>query len=263
MKKFAVIGYPIKHSKSPQIHNAGFQEFNIEAEFEAIEVKPENLEKWMQEEFPNYEGLAVTIPHKETIGNFLDKKSEASKIIGAVNTVYRIEENICGTNTDCIGALKALQTEVPNLKDKKVLVLGAGGASRALLFALKTAESKISLWNRTEKKAIELAEEFQIASVENLKALNPDDFDIIINSTSVGLGEWKSLLDEDFWQPHHVAFDMVYKPLETKFLNDAENAGGKSITGDKMLVFQALEQFKIWHDIEVEPEIFESAFFLD
>ena len=263
MKKFAVIGYPIKHSKSPQIHNAGFQEFNLEADFEAVEVAPENLESWMKTEFPNYQGIAVTIPHKENIKKFIDAQTPAAESIGAVNTLYRFEDKIIGTNTDCVGALKALQTEVSDLKDKSILILGAGGASRAIIFALVTAESKITLWNRTSSKAIKLADEFKVQTAENLKTINPDNFDIIINTTSVGLNSWESILDEKFWDPKHIAFDIVYQPLETRFLNDAENAGARTITGDKMLIYQAIEQFKIWHGIEPEPEIFEQAFFLE
>ncbi|MCF7906109.1 shikimate dehydrogenase [Candidatus Gracilibacteria bacterium] len=261
MKKFAVIGFPITHSKSPALHNAGFQEFQIEAEFEAIEVPPENLELWIKNEFrPNFQGAAVTIPHKETIGKFLDLESEAASKIGAVNTLYWEKGKLAGTNTDCIGALKALQTRV-NPSGKKALILGAGGASRAIIFALCMAQADVFLWNRTKEKAERLAQEFKISHIDLLEKINPEDFDIIINTTSVGLNEMKSVLPASFWSPHHTAFDIVYSPLETQFLRDAQNAGAHVVTGDHMLVHQAVEQFRIWHGVDLDPDVMSEAFF--
>ncbi len=259
-KKFGVIGYPIGHSKSPVLHEAGFSEMEIEASFEPIEVHPDELSDWVTNVFPDYTGVAVTIPHKETMMKLVDKLAPAAEKIGAVNTLYWDNEAIVGTNTDCLGALKALQTECPELSGKKVLILGAGGASRAVIFALKNAESQIFLWNRTAQRATDLAEEFEIETIENLKAVSGKNFDVIINTTSVGLKEWKSPVPEDFFDAKNIVFDIVYDPLETKFLADAEAAGAITITGDKMLVYQALEQFKLWHGIELEPEIMEQAF---
>ncbi|MDH3325011.1 MAG: shikimate dehydrogenase, partial [Candidatus Peregrinibacteria bacterium] len=144
MKKFCVIGHPIKHSKSPVLHQAGFVEFELEAEFNAVDVAPENLENWVKNDFANdFDGAAVTIPHKENIRKFINLETEAAQKIGAVNTLFKQDGVICGTNTDGIGALKAIQTEILNLKDKKVLILGAGGASRAIIFALKTAGAQV------------------------------------------------------------------------------------------------------------------------
>lgn len=261
MKKFCVIGYPINHSKSPNLHNAGFREMEIDAEFTAIEVKPEDLDSWMKNEFPKYTGVAVTIPHKEKIKKYVDQETEAAQKIGAINTLYRNEGLVIGTNTDCLGALKAIQTELLNLKNKKVLILGAGGASRAIIFALQAPEMDISIWNRTKEKAIKLAEEFEINAVENLRVVNSDNFDLIVNATSVGLKEWKSPISSDFFSSQQVVFDIVYEPLETKFLSDAQAKEASIVTGDKMLVFQAIEQFKIWHGIELEPEVMGAAFF--
>ncbi len=261
MKKFAVIGHPIGHTKSPVLHEAGFIELEIDATFEAVEVAPGDLASWVNGEFRNYHGVAVTIPHKEALLPLVQKLSPAAEAIGAVNTLYWEEDVICGTNTDCLGALRAIQSELPVLEGKKVLVLGAGGAARAVVFALKTAGAVTAIWNRTTDKAIKLAADFEIDPVESLSSLNPDNFDVIINATSVGLREWKSVLPADFWSPHHVAFDMVYDPLETKFLSDAAEAEAPCVTGDKMLVGQALEQFKLWHGVELEPEVMGTAFF--
>ena len=263
MKKFAVIGSPIEHSKSPALHEAGFNELDIDAEFKAVAVAPESLASWLSVNMINYTGVAVTIPHKEQIIPMVQKLSPAAQAIGAVNTLYWEHEVLHGTNTDCVGVLRALQTEVPNLEGKNVFLLGAGGAARAALYALQAAGVNTSIWNRTNDKAIALADEFEAEAVESIAALNPDKFDIIINSTSVGLKSWESILPADFWTPHHTAFDMVYDPLETRFLSEAADSGARTITGDQMLVHQALEQFHLWHQVELEPEVMANAFFLN
>ena len=262
MKRFASIGHPVKNSRSPALHRAGFREFGIDAEFEAIDIPPEKLKSWIQNDFlQNYSGAAVTMPHKIAIRNFVDFETEAVQKIGAINIITMQDGKIVGSNTDGVGALKAILTTI-DPKDKKVLILGAGGAARAIAFALKTAGAQVAIWNRTQERAQKLAEEFDIGMVENIAAVS-DIFDIVINATPIGTKKPKSLVPENFWKSKHTAFDIVYEPLMTKFLTDAENAGAKIITGDKMLVHQALAQFKIWHNVEPEPEIFERAFFED
>ena len=263
MNRYCVIGYPIQHSKSPQLHIAGFEEMEIEAEFEAVEVKPADLGLWIQSSFrANYQGAAVTIPHKVDILKHVDTVSDAAIRIGAVNTLYWDQGKLIGTNTDGLGALNAIQGQMPNLEDKKVLILGAGGASRAIIFALQTAGAHVAIWNRTTEKAQLLADEFDIGIVGELIQEAFNLFDLVINTTSVGLKEWKSVVPSEFWSPHQLAFDIVYDPLETRFLSDAADAGCEIITGDQMLVGQALEQFKIWHGIELEPEVMGKAFFV-
>jgi len=261
MKNFCVIGSPIEHSKSPALHEAGFIDLEIDASFERVEVKPEALEAWVKNDLKNYQGVAVTIPHKETIREFLDVETEAADAIGAVNTVFFKDGQSVGTNTDGIGALKALGSVVPSLKDKRVLIMGAGGASRAIIFALARSGAEVMICNRTAEKARALAQEFSVGYIENLGEVTPESLDVIINATSVGLREWQSVVPEDFWRPRHVAFDIVYEPLETKFLADAQVAGADIVTGDQMLVFQALEQFRVWHEVELEAEVMAQAFF--
>lgn len=260
-KQFAVIGHPISHSKSPQLHQAGFQEFNIDAQFEAVDVSPENLGPFIKKIVPNsFEGVAVTIPHKETVLPYLDMVTEAASEIGAVNTLYKKEGKLCGTNTDGLGALRALET-ITKLEGKRVLILGAGGASRAIIYALKKSGADILIYNRTFSKAEKIAKHFEVLALESFEDIIPENFDIIINTTSVGLNELKSPLPADFWLPQHIGFDIVYTPLQTQFLEDCEKAGGQTITGDKMLVHQALAQFQIWHEQDLEPAIMEQAFF--
>jgi shikimate dehydrogenase len=260
MKKFASIGHPITQSKSPQIHEAGFTEFEIDASYETIDIEPKHLGSWIKAEAPRFNGLSVTAPHKETIHQYLDQETEAAQKIGAVNTILNKDGLLIGTNTDCIGAFRAI-APVINPQGKRCLILGAGGASRAIIFALKNVEADIFIWNRTFEKAEKLAKEFGITALKDLEKIDPDKADVVINATTVGMGEWKSLLGEDFWRDTHVAFDVVYDPLETKFLNDASQAGAQTITGDQMLIHQAVEQFRLWHDIEIDPEVMFGAFF--
>jgi shikimate dehydrogenase len=261
-KNYAVIGDPIDHSKSPVLHQAGFVELEIDASFTAVAVRPENLETFMRTDFVGYSGLAVTLPHKETIGHYLDGVSAVAQQIGAVNTVYREADRILGTNTDCVGALRALETEVSDLRDQSVLVLGAGGASRALVFALLKGGARVMIYNRTIEKAEKIVHDFGGTVCPDLEALRGEHFDIICNTTSVGLKKWESPLPADFFVPDQVVFDMVYDPLETRFLSEANAAGARTITGDKMLVYQALEQFRIWHHRDLAPEVMEAAFFI-
>lgn len=260
MKHFVIIGDPVNHSYSPRIHEAAMRELEIEGDFHAIKISAKDLKKWIQNEgLKNYDGIAVTAPHKENIRAFFDNESEAVHQIGAVNTLFWKENILTGTNTDSIGALKALQS-VCNPQGKKVLICGAGGAARAIIFALQMAQCQITLWNRTMNNTRKLVGDFGVGYVEKQEELDPEHFDIIINATPVGLNEWKSLLPEDFWLPRHVAFDTIYVPLETKFLSDAANAGAQIVTGDLMLVYQAAEQFRIWHGKEIDPDVMARAF---
>ncbi|MCF7812028.1 shikimate dehydrogenase [Candidatus Gracilibacteria bacterium] len=259
MKRFALIGDPVAHSHSPQLHRAALQQHEIEGEFVSVKVTSAQLPQWMKYEAPQFDGIAVTSPHKENVLEFIHQESEATQKIGAVNTIFQKKGQLIGTNTDSIGALRALQTAV-NPNGLRVLVLGAGGAARAIIFALKMTRSDITVWNRTAPRAEKLAQEFKIQYEKNLEDINPDDYNVIINATLVGMNEWKSLLSENFWQPHHTAMDVIYTPLETKFLADATQSGAKTITGDLMLVYQAVEQFRIWHGEEIDPDIMAEAF---
>lgn len=259
-KRFAVIGHPIEHSRSPQLHEAGFSEFNIDATFEKIDVAPEELKDFIEHEAQHFMGIAVTVPHKEMVFPYVDNVTEAAEHIGAVNTLFWKDGKLHGTNTDGIGALRALET-LTTMEEKNVLVLGAGGAARSIIYALKKAQAKVFVYNRTYSKVEALFNEFDIIPLNSLQTCSPEEFDVIINSTSVGLKSFKSILPEDFWRPTHIGFDIVYDPLYTKFLEDCENAGGQVITGDKMLVHQAAAQFKLWHEKDIEPEILEAAFF--
>lgn len=273
MKIFGILAYPVHHSLSPQMHNAGIVAENVDAMYTRFGVEPRMLENFLAHnmgktlETQKISGLSVSVPHKETCQNFLDFQTKSARRIGAVNTIYwgenkNGEDILCGTNTDCEGFGKALD-EKYDISGKNILVLGAGGATKAILFALLNTHTKnpekiphsISLWNRTEEKAQKLAEDFgedfiEVISGDSKKLSEiSGNFDLVINTTSLGmLGEWEdySPVGKDFWKKSHTAFDIVYTPLETRFLRECREAGGAGISGEKMLLFQGIAQFEIF-----------------
>ncbi|HID91949.1 TPA: shikimate dehydrogenase [Candidatus Peregrinibacteria bacterium] len=269
MKKFAILAYPAHHSLSPTMHNAVFSHVASTNEKEYVygreEISPENLEVFMQKfkNDKNYLGLSVSIPHKETIVQLCDETDEAVKYIGAVNTVYKKNDKICGTNTDWIGFKKSLEKQY-NPEKKRYIILGAGGASRAIIYALLQSNAqKIYIWNRTEKSAQNLVEHFSkisdkifLAQTEKLSEISLKT-DCIINTTSVGMtGKLENLspFPKELFQPFHSAFDIVYTPKETVFLKDCKNAGGNSMSGEEMLLFQGAEQSKLFLGNKVSAE---------
>ena len=260
MKKFAILAYPASHSLSPAMHNAVFSTLSPSDEqyiYGREEISPENLEIFIQKfrKDKNYLGLSVSVPHKETIISLCDEIDESVKYIGAVNTVYKKNNTIFGTNTDWIGFKKSLEKQY-DTKKKRYIVLGAGGASRAIIYALLQCNAeKIYIWNRTEKSAQNLVEHFSnisdkiyLAPTEKLSEISLKT-DCIINTTSVGMkGKLENIspFPKELFQPFHSAFDIVYTPKKTVFLKDCKNAGGKSMSGEEMLLFQGIQQSELF-----------------
>lgn len=245
MKKYCVIGYPIKHSLSPKIFNRAFKKLKIPARYEACEVRLENLAKFMRGFREKYSGANVTIPHKEKIIKFLDKLSPEAKKIGAVNVIVNKGGKLIGHNTDCFGAMKALKSAVKNLRGKNATVLGAGGAARAIIYGLKKAGARIAILNRTLSRAKKLARDFK-CKFGGIEDFNPLECDILINATSVGM--WPNIKETPFVQLKNllrylktkpIVMDIIYRPLLTKFLRDAKQVGCRIIIGDKMFLSQA------------------------
>ena len=264
MKHYGILAYPASHSKSPEIHNAAFQDKNIDAIFERYEVAPKNLNTFFDQKIRrtnDIQGLAVSVPHKERVIPLLDQADEAAKKIGAVNTVYWQNEKLCGTNTDYLGFSQALR-EHYDVEGKKILLCGAGGSARAVIYALQNDYAdQIILVNRTVEKAQQLAMHFGV-QWKNLEDVRPEEYNFVINTTSLGMkgeNEGVSPLPRDFWRAHLHAFDLVYTPKKTQFLKDAETAGARAYSGEKMLLYQAMEQFTIWTGEEAPREVMEQA----
>lgn len=253
MKTYGIVAHPVAHSLSPPMQNAGFEAKEIHAEFIRFDVPPEELKSFTQKvRKEKIAGLAVSLPHKENVIQYLDEITETAKKIGAVNTLYWKGEKLCGDNTDAPGFFESIS---PLLKGGrgdfktpkiKAALIGAGGAGRAMAYALKENNINVTVFNRTEKKAKALAEEFGIQS-EKIENFSAKDFDIVANSTSVGLKEDKSPVSKESWGEFSgIAFDAVFDPLITTFLQHAKKAGAEIITGETMLLFQGVRQFETW-----------------
>lgn len=263
MKYFCVIGEPIEHSLSPVMHNAVFKKHKLECKYFAFRVKKEELENAVRGlKALGFKGFNVTIPHKEKIIEYIDELSKEARLIKAVNTV-KIDKKLIGYNTDGIGAVKSLKS-LGEVKDKKIIILGAGGAARAISFSLALEKAReIIIANRTLEKAKKLAKEVEektgvkthACSIEK-KVLKEKikESEILINCTSVGMYPdiFSTLVEKDMLKSDLVVMDIVYNPLETRLLKEAKKAGAKIINGVEMLVYQGAEALKIWG---VEPDI--------
>lgn len=255
MKKwFAVLGDPIAHSKSPSMHNSWFEEMNIDATYIPIHVKSEELEKAVSSlRTLGASGWNITIPHKQAIIPYLDELDLLAKKMGAVNTVVRLPDGkLKGYNTDGAGFVNSLEEAVgQQQKDRDVLIVGAGGAARGIAFALQQyGYHKITITNRTLSKANEIVNELgegQALSLEDAEQ-SLDRFGILIQSTSVGLAnsEFELPLSLEKLQAGAIVADIVYNPLMTPFLLEAQNKNAKIVNGLGMFVHQGAIAFNYW-----------------
>lgn len=232
-KFIIIIGDPVDHSLSPAIHNAAYKYLGIDDQFVYLgsNVKITEVKKITEtmKVMKNFRGLTCTIPHKIEVMKYLDWVDETAKKIGAVNTVVNDNGVLKGYNTDWLGAIIPLE-KVTNLKNKKVAVIGAGGAARAIVFGLISKGAKVKIFNRTKKKAFNLAKEFncEAGGLNNQGEIN--NFDIIINATAVGMKpfEKEMPIDSKYLTKKQIVFDIVYTPFETKLLKEAKKKGGKN-----------------------------------
>ncbi|WP_415315238.1 shikimate dehydrogenase [Candidatus Pelagibacter sp. Uisw_137] len=253
-KKFLVIGNPIDHSLSPKLHNYWIKKYKIDAVYEKKLLNNNEIEDLIfniREE--KIHGLNVTVPFKKMVIPFLDDLSEEAKISQSVNTIYKDDNKIIGDNTDIEGFKLGLEETGLEIKNKKALILGAGGVVSSIIFALKKMQTeKIYVSNRTELKATELKKNFP--EIEIIKWGETLDFDIIINATSVGLKE-EDEININYQQVSKDKFfyDVIYNPPETNFLKSAKKYGGITTNGKMMFIYQAQKAFFIWH--KVVPEV--------
>lgn len=253
-----VIGYPIEHSMSPIMHNAVIRELKLNYIYLAFKVSPNNLNLAVKgfRAF-NIKGINVTLPFKQKIMNYLDDIDPIAQKIGAVNAIKNDNGNLSGRNTDAEAAKNALINAGYTTSGKNLLILGAGGAARALTYILAEDINKIIIANRTEKRAIKLAKElkknFSIKvegkrnSISVLKE-ESKKADILINTTPVGMypSVEKSPIPAEFLHKDLIVYDIVYNPLETKLMKDATKIGCNTIGGLDMLVNQGALAFEWW-----------------
>ena len=252
MKKYLVIGNPISHSQSPKLHNYWLKQNNIDAIYDKIKLEEEGIKEIIQDiKKQKIAGCNVTVPYKKKIIPFLDTLSIEAEKTQSVNTIVFEKGNLIGHNTDIVGFDKAIKALKYNMKDKKILILGAGGVVPSIIFALKEMDVlDIGISNRTRQKAENLKKLFR--SLNILEWGNLTDFDVVINATSVGLNNQKIDLDFSEVGKNKLFYDVIYNPPETNFLKVGKELGNITENGKTMFIYQASEAYKLWHGIEPE-----------
>ena len=262
-----LIGHPVEHSFSPPMHNAAFKALEMDYVYTAFDVNPNDLKNAIVgAQALNIKGFNVTIPHKIEVMKYLNEIDEVASLIGAVNTIDF--KDLKGYNTDGIGALKAIG-EVTKIKNKNVVIAGAGGASRAISFYLaKYGADKLTILHRNVDKAQKLAEDVLASgliddvSSDDIRKMDLDDADILINTTPVGMHpnvDDVPIASYELMHEDLVVFDAVYNPNETGLLKEAIKAGAKPVYGIKMLLYQGAESFEIWTGKKAPIEVMEDA----
>ncbi len=251
---FGVIGNPIVHSLSPVMHNAAFAHTGINGAYLAFNVKD------VKSSIAGIKGLgirgmSVTIPHKISVMEYLDEIDKDALEIGAVNTIINKDGKLFGFNSDCLGASSAL-LEKTEIKGKKVVMLGAGGAARAIGYGIKSAGGDLSIYNILEDEGRTLAADLNV-DYFHLSEYKKIQCDILINATPIGMTPDidnmpvpETVLNEEM-----VVMDVVYNPLKTKFLKKAEKLGCKTVDGVSMFVYQGVAQFESWTQTEAPVDV--------
>ncbi|MBA3750558.1 MAG: shikimate dehydrogenase [Nitrosopumilus sp.] len=272
-KTFCIIGDPVSHSLSPIIHNSAFGSLNLNYSYIAFRVLESELEQSVNLlKKINIAGFNVTLPHKVNVIKYIDELSNEAKIAGAVNTVKNENGRFIGYNTDIYGLIAPLEKRQINFKNIQILILGAGGSCRAALVGLSEKKDikKIHIVNRNQKK---LDEVIALGKKLGLKC-NPLNYDnksilkeislnsqLIINTTSIGLNNELSPLKSNFMSKDAFVFDIIYRPLFTDFLNNANESGSNLIFGYEMLLNQAVKSFEIWTGTNAPLNIMKKALF--
>lgn len=252
--------HPAGHTRSPAMHNAAFAALGIDAAYLAFDVLPEDLPSAISGiRALGIRQLAISIPHKRAVIALLDAVDETAQQIGAVNTVTRRGAKLVGSNTDWLGAVRAIES-VTGLADTRTVVLGAGGAARAVVYGLRARGAKVTVLNRSPDRARQLCADLGAEAAGPLSELKNIPHDILVNTTSVGLAADESPVDPDWISPGAVVMDAVYDPPETRLLRDAAARGARTIPGKWMLIHQAAEQLREWTGLDAPVAVMAAAF---
>ncbi len=258
VRLFLLIGDPVEGSLSPVMFNAAFYELGLNCMYVAVRVPERLLTDVMGgARAMNISGLNVTIPHKISVMGLLDELDDSAVATGAVNTILNKGGKFVGFNTDGEGALRALEEKIGRTKGKRVVLIGAGGAARAIAYSIAKAGSELTIANRTSRRAKELASaiEKKLGTEVRATSIRRVDLkgalecaDILINSTSVGMhpNANRTLVTSDMMHRGLVVYDIVYKPAQTRLLLEAKGARAKAVEGLGMLVHQGALAFEIW-----------------
>ena len=264
-----IIGDPIEHTMSPAMHNTAFQTLGLDYTYVPFRVKSLELKKAIEGiRGLNLRGLNVTIPHKVAVMQFLERIDPLAEKIGAVNTIVNDDGILSGYNTDATGFLQTLHDKDVDPEDKKVLLLGAGGAARAIGNVLAGEKARITILNRRQE--LSWAEDLarllmrHYGAKVNAGELTPENLqraiegvDIVVNSTSLGMSpdDDQTPVPADLLGASLTVFDVVYNPLETRLLREAKTAGAKTISGLEMLVRQGAVAFEKWTGIKAPVDV--------
>ncbi|MBC8224658.1 shikimate dehydrogenase [Candidatus Bathyarchaeota archaeon] len=274
MRVCYLLGYPVGHSMSGVMHNAAFRELGLDYRYELKSVPPDELGALVATELrrTDFAGGSVTIPHKIAIIEHLDGVDPSALRIGAVNTIVNEDGRLKGYNTDGTGALMGLTEAYGRVEEARVVMVGAGGAARAIGYHLSTAVRELTIANRTLERAEELATSLSanpecratVRSIplerETLRAAI-EEADTLVNGTPLGMHPRTNdtPVQKEMLHPGLLVFDMVYNPIKTRLLREAEEAGAATLPGVNMLVYQGATAFKMWTGEDPPVETMKAA----
>ena len=268
MKILYLIGYPVSHSLSALMQNAAYRSLGLHLDYHLLSVPPEELNTAVKKlRDPCVLGGNVTIPHKVKILDYIDELDDSAKVVGAVNTIYNQNGVLKGYNTDGPAAIRALKEVYGDLKDAKVVMIGSGGAARAVGYCLSSLVRHITILARDEFKGRYLARSLQNEhSLVSVGVLDEsyeqiEEADILINATPVGMFPKvdESPIPKSKLHRNLLVFDLVYNPRPTKLLYEAKETGCRTLDGLKMLVYQGCEAFKIWTGVDPPEQVMKEA----
>lgn len=267
-----LIGYPVNHSLSPQIHTAALKACGLQGDYSLFPIHPDDKQGLKdllnRVRIGELHGLNVTIPHKQNVIEFLDELTPTAQAIGAVNTIYLKDDKLIGDNTDAAGFLadlkKFINTDTSKHVNKEALVLGAGGSARAITHALLYDGWSVTIAARRTDQARQLASSFPNYHllITNLRTFEPSTFNLIVNTTPLGMTPNidQSALPENLSLPSNAfVYDLVYNPHETKLVKDARAQGLHATTGLGMLIGQAALSFELWTGHKPSREILRAS----
>lgn len=258
---YTLVGCPVSHSISPVIQNSIFVEKGLNSKYITLSITPEKIRESITMLRDNFKGLNVTIPHKQAIMEYLDVVDDKALLCGAVNTVKNEHGRLMGFNTDGYGFMKAFECLGIDMKDKEVLMIGAGGGARAILCELLQNHCHVTIINRTVDKAKKLQEELAGHFPDSLTIISDWDqlqghYDCLVNSTPIGMSPNidKSPIEPEYLSRFDIVYDLIYNPRQTKLLADAKGYGCTIINGLPMLFYQAVEANRIWTGLSLSDE---------
>ncbi len=271
-KILGVFGHPVSHSLSPVMHNAAIEALNIDYVYVPFHVLPENLEAAVRGvRALEIAGVNVTIPHKEKVVGLIDQVGEVAAHIGSCNTIVNRDGGLIGESTDGPGFLKSAEAQWGKLDGCTALILGAGGSAKAVAFALAQIGCEIAIANRTHRRAVELDASLRAAfdaCASRVVRLDEKELagemskaDLVVNTTSVGMHpDVDSIpLSVDLLRPGLLVYDLVYNPLRTRLVSEAQDRGARAMSGLKMLVYQGALSFEMWTGIQPPVDVMEDA----